>query len=83
MIITIEAQIAGESLKLMAVDGLSWKIVPVSHKPDITGGFRWIWEESRDGAVMARSRGTFQYYNECVEDAKKRGYKPPPTVRQR
>lgn len=67
----------------MAVAGVSWKIVPVSEKPDITGSFRWMWEESRNGAVVARSASSFQYYNECVDDAKKRGYTPPPTERLR
>lgn len=61
----------------------SWKIVPVSEKGDRTDNFRWIWEESKNGAVVARSATSFQYYNECVEDAQKRGYAPPPVERLR
>jgi len=67
----------------MAVAGLSWKIIPVSDKADQAGSFRWMWEETKNGAVVARSATSFQYYNECVEDAQKRGYSPPPIERLR
>jgi hypothetical protein len=60
--------------------GTTWQIVPVSEK---STDFRWVWEEMRDGKVVARSEKTFQYYNECVEDARKRGYTPPQAERLR
>lgn len=59
---------------------VTWQIVPV--KENATD-FRWAWEEMRDGDVVARSPKTFQYYNECVEDARKRGYTPPGVERLR
>ena len=58
----------------------TWQIVPVSDK---TSDFRWAWEEIRNGNVVARSETTFKYYNECVEDARKRGYAPPKAERLR
>ena len=59
---------------------VTWQIVPVTEK---SAEFRWMWEEIRDGNVVARSPTTFEYYNECVEDARKRGYTPPPKERLR
>jgi len=58
----------------------TWEILPVSDK---TNDFRWVWEEKRNGSVVARSETSFQYYNECVEDAQKRGYAPPRVERLR
>ena len=51
-----------------------WKILPVTDK---TSEFRWVWEQTRNGSVVARSSTSFEYYNDCVEDAQKRGYVPP------
>jgi hypothetical protein len=59
---------------------VTWQIVPVSDKSD---DFHWMWEEIRNGNVVARSPTTFRYYNECVEDAQKRGYAPPRMERLR
>jgi hypothetical protein len=36
--------------------------------------FCWVWEELRNGNVVARSAERFQRYNDCAEDAQKRGY---------
>ena len=58
----------------------TWQIVPVADKAN---DFRWVWEETRNGTVVARSETSFQYYNECVEDAQKRGYSPPRVERLR
>ncbi len=58
----------------------SWQILPVSDK---SSDFRWVWEETKNGNVVARSATSFQYYNECVEDAQKRGYTPPRVERLR
>ena len=57
-----------------------WQIVPVADKAN---DFRWVWEEIRNGNVVARSPTTFEYYNDCVEDARKRGYAPPRVERLR
>ncbi|HEV7799902.1 MAG TPA: hypothetical protein VGP15_02390 [Burkholderiales bacterium] len=58
----------------------SWQILPVADKDN---DFRWVWEETKNGNVVARSETSFQYYNECVEDAQKRGYSPPRVERLR
>ena len=58
----------------------SWQIVSVSDK---ALGFRWVWEEMQNGKVVGRSASSFQYYNECVEDARKQGYIPPQPERIR
>jgi hypothetical protein len=58
----------------------TWQIVAVADK---ASDFRWVWEETRNGNVVARSETSFQYYNDCVEDAQKRGYSKPPVERLR
>ena len=58
----------------------TWQIVAVADK---ASDFRWVWEETRNGNVVARSEQSFQYYNDCVEDAQKRGYAKPPVERLR
>jgi hypothetical protein len=58
----------------------TWQIVAVADK---ASDFRWVWEETRNGNVVARSESSFQYYNDCVEDAQKRGYLKPPVERLR
>lgn len=60
----------------------SWKIVPV--KSGTLTGLKWHWEKtSADGATVVESAAQFDYYYDCVTDAKAHGYVPPPPERLR
>jgi hypothetical protein len=49
----------------------AWRIVAVADK---VTDFRWVWEELRNGNVVARSAQRFERYDDCAEDARSRGY---------
>jgi hypothetical protein len=56
---------------------MNWKFTAVS--ADGPTGLRWSWErldETKNAAVT--SAETFAYYNECMQDATKHGYRIPP-----
>jgi hypothetical protein len=58
----------------------TWQIVAVA---DRVTDFRWIWEELRNGNVVARSAERFERYDECARDAHSRGYESPRVERLR
>lgn len=54
----------------------TWTIIPV--KSGNETGYKWKWKRAdRAGAVVERSQQAFDYYFDCVTDAKKHGYEPP------
>jgi len=60
----------------------SWKILPV--KSGTPAGFKWFWRKtSADGATVVESKVQFDYYYDCVTDAKAHGYEPPAPERLR
>jgi hypothetical protein len=50
-----------------------WKITRVAAGNDDN---RWVWEQTRNGSVVARSPNSFGCYEECVDNARARGYTP-------
>jgi hypothetical protein len=50
---------------------MTWQIIAVA---DPVTDFCWVWEALRNGNVVARSAERFQSYDDCAEDAQKRGY---------
>jgi len=53
----------------------AWQIVPVESKNEV--GYAWQWKrEDGKGKTSRVSDGVYDYYYDCVMDAKKHGYDP-------
>jgi hypothetical protein len=62
--------------------GMPWTIMPT--ESGNTTGFKWQWQQVNEaGALIGKSKQQFDYYFDCVTDAKAHGYKPPPMQRLR
>jgi hypothetical protein len=55
---------------------MEWKFTAVT--ADGPTGLRWSWERTdAENNKSAVSTETFDYYNECMQDATKHGYRIP------
>lgn len=49
-----------------------WKFVAVTAKG--AAGFAWQWQKVEEGRAVKESTKCFDYYYECVQDARTHGY---------
>lgn len=60
----------------------TWTITPV--KSGNATGYKWQWKRTNEsGAVVEKSKQEFDYYFDCVTDAKAHGYEHPALQRLR
>jgi hypothetical protein len=60
----------------------AWQIRPVSS--NARAGYEWQWtREDRYGRTKGQSDKRFQYYYDCVVDAKRHGFNPDAPRRMR